>query len=98
MYYGTVSNQGAPNSIPTDTNRIGDPRVTEDVHGQAVHWPVDDISAWAAGNDYFTLVQWDEFNVSCVPATGYQENAVIVEDNATFITPDSGTYNSMSLT
>jgi len=92
-YYGTVSNQGASNSIPTDNNRRGDPRVT--LNGQSVHWPVDDISAWAADNDYFTLVQWDGHNtgVSYVPATGYQTNAVIVEDDATFITPDSGAYN-----
>jgi len=92
-YYGTVSGQGVPNSVPTDNNRHGDPRVTLD--GQSVHWPVDDISAWAAGNDYFTLVQWDGHNagVSYVPATGYQADVVIVEDNATFITPDSGAYN-----
>ncbi len=93
VYYGTVSGQGASNSIPTDNNRHGDPRVT--LAGQSVHWPVDDISAWAADNDYFTLVQWDGHNagVSYVPATEYQTDAVIVEDNATFITPDSGSYN-----
>ena len=96
-YYGTVSGQGTPNSIPTDTNRRGDPRVTVD--GQAVHWPVDDISAWAADNDYFTLVKWDGHNtgVSYVPATGYQTDAVIVENNPTFVTPDSGIYTWVEL-
>lgn len=57
-YYGDTSAHGTANGVATDNDRLANPRVTSS--GATIHWPVDDIGAWAADNDYPTLVQWSE--------------------------------------
>jgi len=88
-YYGDPSAHGTANAVPTDDNRLSNPRVTSG--SVTVHWPVDDVSAWAAENDYPTLVQWDGVNTGVTRlGTGTELNAVIRD--ASLTTPTSGSF------
>ncbi|MFP4474901.1 MAG: prepilin-type N-terminal cleavage/methylation domain-containing protein [Desulfatibacillaceae bacterium] len=74
-YYGDTGAH-SPNHVPTDNNRDANPRITA---GQDIHWPVDNVSEWAAANDYLTLVQWDAYNSSKATrlGVGAEANAII---------------------
>ena len=92
VYYGNTSNLGTANANPLDNNRLGDARLTT---GGAVTWPVDDVANWAAANDAFTLVQWnDNLNLTTGNAlrmgTGTEAKAII-RTNA-LPSPSSGTF------
>jgi len=101
VFYGDVDEHpgGGPfNDNPLDTARGSNPRITDS--GEAVHWPVDNVSEWAADNDYMTLVTWDGINDGSVPptvpaddllGTGKELGAVIRTDSLT--TADSGTFD-----
>ncbi|GAG04278.1 unnamed protein product, partial [marine sediment metagenome] len=54
-----------------------------------VHWPPDELADWAAANDYFTLVQWDEVNDGVTLISSVDEPNAIIQD-ATLTTPTSG--------
>ena len=90
VYYCDVSEHPPFDADPLNNNRNKNPRVTES--GQAVRWPVDNVSGWAAGNDYLTLVQWDSDVDSSVTRLGgsgtKEENAIIRTDILT--SPDEG--------
>jgi len=87
VYYADTGTH-TPNSTPTDNNRGADPRIT--ASGQTVSWPVDNVSEWASGNDFMTLVQWDGVNTSVTRlGTGSEFNAII-QDSA-LLSPSSGT-------
>jgi hypothetical protein len=100
-YYGDVDEHpvGGPfNDSPLDNTRGSNPRITDS--GQAVHWPVDNVSEWAADNDYMTLVTWDGINDGGLPPAvpsddllgmGKELDAVVRTD--ILITPESGTFD-----
>jgi hypothetical protein len=98
VYYGDTSAHGTPSDCPTDNGLLANPQVTES--GRAAHWPVDDVSDWAAGNDYLTLVQWDAVNDDDdldpkpvhLGGSGTKEENAIIRTN-TLLTPDSGDFD-----
>jgi len=57
VYYGDQTGSGA----------LDDGSLLDDLrHGipfGETHWPPDNVDEWAADNDFFTLVQWDEINI-----------------------------------
>jgi prepilin-type N-terminal cleavage/methylation domain-containing protein len=92
-YYGKTAAAGSANSTPTDNNRLANPVLTST--GQSLTWPVDNVTEWAAANDYFTLVQWTAINSGAggsiaLLGTGTEANA-IVRTNM-LVTPSSGTF------
>ncbi len=107
-YYADENPHGIPNSMPTDNNRGGDPRVITG-SSDIVHWPVDNVSDWQALYDYMTLVQWDGVNTcpsncqpSCLPTCtpvphilggiSSVEPNAIIEDSS-LLTPNGGTID-----
>ena len=93
-YYGNTSNLGTANADPLDNNRLGNARLTT---GGEVTWPVDDVADWAAANDAFTLVQWNNNMDASVArlGTGSEANAIIRTNALT--TPSSGTFTQPEL-
>lgn len=90
VYYGDESEHGAPSDCSTDNDRLANPQITGS--GQAVHWPVDDVGDWAAGNDYLTLVQWDSVAAGVtLRGTGSETDAIIEDDTLT--SPESDPFD-----
>ncbi len=94
VYYGDVSSHGTPNNIPTDNNRLGNPRIITG-SGNIIYWPANNVSNWSADNDYMTLVQWETPNSSASPmpvrlgGSGTKEANSIIRDSS-LLTPNSG--------
>lgn len=85
-YYGNTSDCGTPNDCALDQNKHGYPRGTADLN-----WPPEDLDDWAAANDYYTLVQWDEVNaavttVDIIPSVD-EPNALIESTESILFTP-----------
>jgi prepilin-type N-terminal cleavage/methylation domain-containing protein len=96
VYYGNTSNLGTANANPLDNNRLANARLAP---SGEVTWPKDDVADWAAANDYFTLVQWDNtLNLDAGDTrlgTGSELNAIIRTNALT--TPSSGTFAQVEL-
>lgn len=90
VYYGKDAASLVASSIATDNGRKRHQRSAE------LQWPKDNITDWAADNDYFTLVQWDtNINTSAgggltLMGSGSEPNAIIRTN--TLVTPSSGTF------
>lgn len=85
VYYGDTAAHGTPNAIANDDNRDLNVRIITPLT-QTLKWPVDDISTWAAANDYFTLISGWNFvgngaNVVSLLGTEKEYNAVIMDNN-----------------
>jgi len=91
VYYGNTSNIGTANDNPLDNNRLADARLAP---SGEVTWPKDDVVDWAAANDRFTLVQWNNtlnLDIGDVRlGTGSEANAIIRTNALT--SPSSGTF------
>ena len=88
VYYGDVDEHpenGPFNDTPLDNIRGNNPRITDS--GQAVHWPVENVSEWAADNDNMTLVQWTGFNAGIFAETSIVEPGALIRDG-TLQSPD----------
>ncbi|MFC1515993.1 choice-of-anchor J domain-containing protein [Thermodesulfobacteriota bacterium] len=84
-YYGNTSDCGTPNDCALDQNKHGYPR------GDDLNWPPEDLDDWAAANDDYTLVQWDEVNaavstVDVIPSLD-EPNALIESTESILFTP-----------
>ncbi len=93
VYYGDESEHPPFDADPLNNNRDNNPRVTES--GRAVHWPVDDVGDWAAGNDYLTLVQWNsdvDSSVTRLGGSGTKEENAIIRTDA-LLTPESDPFD-----
>jgi len=90
VYYGKDASSGTASSLATNNDRLRHERSAE------LQWPKDNITDWAAANDYFTLVQWDtNLNTSAggglaLLGTGSEANAIIRTN--TLVTPSSGNF------
>lgn len=89
-YYGDVNSHGTSNNIPTDNNRVSNPRIVTG-SSNIMHWPVDDISNWSSDNDYMTLVTWDDSQnpATMLGGSGTKEENAIIQDSS-LPTPGSG--------
>jgi prepilin-type N-terminal cleavage/methylation domain-containing protein len=95
-FYATTSALGTANANPLDNNRLGVARLSS---SGASTWPVDDIADWAAANDSFTLVQWnDDLNLDSGDirmGTGNELHSIIRTDR--LVTASSGTFSNPEL-
>jgi len=86
-FYGDESDHGTANDTPLDyLDRLGNPRSGD------IHWPVDDVTGWAADDDFFTLVQWNanlntkSYSDMVRLGTGKELHAII--RTRLYVTPD----------
>jgi len=103
-YYGDISGYGTPNADPFDYEKHGNPR-----NPANVNWTPDEVQDWAADNDYFTLIQWDDINTSIMQTDDITERsvrfiqsldepgAVIRSTEPVLFTPSSGVFNRPEL-
>jgi len=92
-YYGDENEhteEGLFNSDPQDNIRKSNPRIS--ASGEMVNWPVDNVSEWAADNDYLTLVQWTGFNTGVPAEVSTVEPNAIIEDS-TLQSPSSDPFD-----
>lgn len=94
-YYGKPAASGTASSTYTNEYRLANPVLTSS--SQDPNWPVDDVSDWAAANDWFTLVQWTAYNSSAggsiaLLGAGTEANAIIRTN--TLLTPSSGSFTN----
>jgi hypothetical protein len=78
VYYDDTTAHGTANAIQTDNIRLANPQ------GSA-SWPPDDATDASAANDFFTLVQWSEFNSALASAslmTSSVEPTAVIRTNA----------------
>ena len=96
VFYGEKDTYGTPNATPLDYEKWGYPR------GADVRWPPDDVDDTAAGNDYFTLVQWDTPNTALDGTVNEgifgkdKELDAIMRLNA-LTSPPSGTFSASEI-
>jgi hypothetical protein len=94
-YYGDATGCGTPDGDPFDDERSAHAR------GGTIHWPPDTVAGWAAGQDHFTLVQWDQLNPSVTSSelvrSGAEPDAVIRSDESVLLSPDTGIFGKPEL-
>ncbi|MCF8109851.1 MAG: hypothetical protein K9J85_00025 [Desulfobacteraceae bacterium] len=85
-YIGDQQEHGTAGTDPLDRQRLANPR-------GGVNWQPRDVDDTYDGNDYYTLVQWDEVNGDLDPTsisqmgTGNEEDAVIRTNRVTGTSP-----------
>lgn len=94
-YYGDVAGCGSPDVDPFDDLRSANAR------SDIIHWPPDAVADWAADQDHFTLIQWDQVNLAVTSAVRVdsenEPDAIIRSDESVLLSPDTGVFDKPEL-